>query len=150
MVPRRLPCLISSKLLPGARRPGLDGWWVWAPPPGRDLLDQASSYTRNPRSDSGAAGVSLTTLTTIAARAPLQQERVRTRASPLMFFFPGRGSLFLLVLVVLVRFVVVVAVVGGFGVLYWDLAPVNGWVRGEGVEEFQASREGFLGGAGGV
>ena len=95
VVPRRLLCLISSMLLPGARRPGLDGRWVWAPPPGRDLLDQASSYTRNPRSDSGTAGVSPTTLTIIAARAPLRQERVRTRASPLMLFFPGRGSLFL-------------------------------------------------------
>lgn len=56
----------------------------------------------------------------------------------------------LFVLVVLVRFVVVVAVVGGFGVLYWDLAPVNGPGGGEGVEEFQAPRQGFLGGAGGV
>lgn len=79
VVPRRLLCLIRLMLLPGASRPGLDGRWVWAPPPGRDLLDQASSHTQNPRSDSGAAGVSHTTLTTIAARAPLQQERVRTR-----------------------------------------------------------------------
>ena len=95
VVPRRPLCLIQSALLPGAPRPGLDGRWVWAPPPGRDLLDQASSHTRNPRSDSGTAGVSPTTLTTIAARAPLQKKRVRTRASPLMLFFPGRGSLFL-------------------------------------------------------
>lgn len=30
---------------------------------------------------------------------------------------------------------------------YWDSAPVNGWVRGEGVEDFQAPRQGFLVGA---
>ena len=88
VVPRRLLCLIRLMLLPGASRPGLDGRWVWAPPPGRDLLDQASSHTQNPRSDSGAAGVSHTTLTTIAARAPLQQERVRPEVL-LEIMFPG-------------------------------------------------------------
>ena len=88
VVPRRLPCLIQSALLPGASRPGLDGRWVWAPPPGRDLLDQASSHTRNPRSDSGAAGVSHTTLATIAARAPLRVREGKTRRFP-SCSFPG-------------------------------------------------------------
>lgn len=88
VVPRRPLCLISSMLLPGAHRPGLDGRWVWASPPGRDLLDQASSHTRNPRSDSGTAGVSPTTLTTIAARAPLQPERV-DQSFPTHAFLPG-------------------------------------------------------------